>query len=426
MSNEFTSRLSKPQAIAVLIWLPLHIIVLPALLYPLVLRGLIGGVTANLLIYALGAVYMLLLLRRFFRRDFDALCDHPLRVLLLVVGAYWASRFGEVLVALLLEAMSVTGSNENNEAVIQMAKDRIGPTAAMAVILAPIVEETCFRGAIFGRAASSQKPLLAYAVSISAFCLYHVWQSAFTTRCSFSILLYLPSSLALAYVYERTKLHLEQYFSAYALQRSRPVRGGCGMSGLCTLRVIARIETDFPDKFGIPRQAGLVEALEGRIVFCAGLSQRRRTARYRGFFPSMADLAVLPKRCARPGRPQCARRASAATRERAFLPPALPSSQMPRGSAACGCSASGRIRCTARFCASQAPISWTAPPSSISSPICPMPTQSRRRGEALLPDAGALLRVEGLTRRVDAFPQEKRAALLGGSPRTIHLPTLSE
>ena len=34
-----------------------------------------------------------------------------------------------------------------------------------------------------------------------------------------------------------------------------------------TLEIIARIHTDFPDKFGIPRQSGLVEALEGRIVF---------------------------------------------------------------------------------------------------------------------------------------------------------------
>ena len=31
--------------------------------------------------------------------------------------------------------------------------------------------------------------------------------------------------------------------------------------------IIARIETDFHSKFGIPRQGGLVEALEGRIVF---------------------------------------------------------------------------------------------------------------------------------------------------------------
>lgn len=33
------------------------------------------------------------------------------------------------------------------------------------------------------------------------------------------------------------------------------------------LKVIARIETDFPEKFGIPRQSGLVEELKGTIVF---------------------------------------------------------------------------------------------------------------------------------------------------------------
>lgn len=32
-------------------------------------------------------------------------------------------------------------------------------------------------------------------------------------------------------------------------------------------QVIARIHTDFPTKFGIPRQSGLVRELEGRIVF---------------------------------------------------------------------------------------------------------------------------------------------------------------
>ena len=34
-----------------------------------------------------------------------------------------------------------------------------------------------------------------------------------------------------------------------------------------TIKTIARIKTDFPEKFGVPRQAGLVEALEARIVF---------------------------------------------------------------------------------------------------------------------------------------------------------------
>ena len=30
---------------------------------------------------------------------------------------------------------------------------------------------------------------------------------------------------------------------------------------------IAYIHTDFPTKFGLPRQSGLVEALEGQVVF---------------------------------------------------------------------------------------------------------------------------------------------------------------
>ena len=33
------------------------------------------------------------------------------------------------------------------------------------------------------------------------------------------------------------------------------------------LQVIAHIESDFPDKFGIPRQSGLVNSLVSRIVF---------------------------------------------------------------------------------------------------------------------------------------------------------------
>lgn len=33
------------------------------------------------------------------------------------------------------------------------------------------------------------------------------------------------------------------------------------------MKIIARISTDLPSKFGLPRQSGLVEGIEGRIVF---------------------------------------------------------------------------------------------------------------------------------------------------------------
>ena len=36
---------------------------------------------------------------------------------------------------------------------------------------------------------------------------------------------------------------------------------------LLTLRPIGHIRTQFPQKFGIPRQSGLVEELQARVVF---------------------------------------------------------------------------------------------------------------------------------------------------------------
>ena len=39
------------------------------------------------------------------------------------------------------------------------------------------------------------------------------------------------------------------------------------MSEEVVIRPIARLRSDLPEKFGVPRQAGIVEALEGRVVF---------------------------------------------------------------------------------------------------------------------------------------------------------------
>ena len=39
------------------------------------------------------------------------------------------------------------------------------------------------------------------------------------------------------------------------------------MSDSFEMRVIARIHSDFGSKFGVPRQSGLVDALEAAVVF---------------------------------------------------------------------------------------------------------------------------------------------------------------
>ena len=50
-----------------------------------------------------------------------------------------------------------------------------------------------------------------------------------------------------------------------------------------TLRPIARIQSDFSEKFGIPRQSGLVEALRARVVFAPEYRAREAFRGLEGF-----------------------------------------------------------------------------------------------------------------------------------------------
>lgn len=204
MADAFSSRLSRGETVAVLVWLPVHLLALPVLAALLMLSGLVSEAVAEFLVYAVGAAYMLLALRRFLRRDFDPLCDRPFRALLTVLGCYLLSRFGLTLVNLLSLALDLSASNDNNDAVIELVKADLGPASAMAVFLAPIVEECIFRAGVFGLIRRKSR-VLAYAVSALVFGLYHVWSGALSDPIQLLFVLdYLPSSLALAYAYERT------------------------------------------------------------------------------------------------------------------------------------------------------------------------------------------------------------------------------
>lgn len=202
---EYVSRLSKKQALGIFLWIPVHMLLLPFLLSLPIAQRHLSPLRANFLIYALGAAYMVLILRRFLRRDFDVLCDRPLLVLLAVFCGYWLSRFGEWLVWLLYDALSVSGTGSNNEAVVELLKAHLGPAAAMTIFLAPAVEESIFRAGIFGQLRHKSR-LLAYLVSVAAFAFYHVWQFVFTDPSQLVYALqYVPAALVLAVVYDCTE-----------------------------------------------------------------------------------------------------------------------------------------------------------------------------------------------------------------------------
>ena len=202
----FTSRLTKGETIAALAWIPVHIIALPDILGMMSRNGRFGVTTANLVLYAAGAVYMLALLGRFLRREFDPLCDRPFFCLLQVAGSYVAMLFFNAAFAAIL--MLISGeeiiANPNNQAVTGLAETSPGIIKATGIFLAPIVEELMFRAGIFGTIRRKNR-VLAYIVSMLAFGIYHVW--AYLPENPLYLLFiiqYLPVSWLLCRCYEKT------------------------------------------------------------------------------------------------------------------------------------------------------------------------------------------------------------------------------
>ena len=201
----FTSRLSKKETVAVLAWLPVHLWLLPLLLQQMINRGAMDDVAANVICYSVGLLYMLGLLFPFLRRDFDPLCDRPGYCLLEILGNYGLMYLCNLVIAgLMTVVLGQSGENPNNAGLMEMAGRSWNQMSAMAVFMAPIVEECLFRAGIFGTL-RHYKRWAAYLAATLAFSLYHVWAYALVDPIYWLYFIqYVPVSLLLCRVYERT------------------------------------------------------------------------------------------------------------------------------------------------------------------------------------------------------------------------------
>ena len=203
---EFTSRLSRGQLLAVLLWLPVHVLGFPWLMTALPAAARLTEAEMNFIVYAAGTLFMLLACGRFLRREFDQLCDHPGTVLLQICLCYAAMLAFNLAIAGLLSLLlgGEELANPNNAAVLDIAHQDYGKVSAMAIFLAPILEEMIFRAGIFGSLRHRSR-LLAYLVGMLAFSVYHVWGFALSDPSLwFYVLQYLPVSYLLCRCYERT------------------------------------------------------------------------------------------------------------------------------------------------------------------------------------------------------------------------------
>ncbi len=205
---EFTSHPTKWEAFAAIIYMPVHLGLLPLIMRILLLQGHVDSVNANFICYAVGTAYMLLTLGRFLRREFDPLCSAPFNVASEIALSYLLMLCFNMGVNLILGALSGAGleaalDNPNNQAVFALADENFGKISAMTIFLAPIVEELMFRGGVFGVLRRYNRRA-AYIASMLLFSVYHVWSYAIHEPAAWIyVIQYLPISWLLCRCYER-------------------------------------------------------------------------------------------------------------------------------------------------------------------------------------------------------------------------------
>ena len=198
------------ELVCAILWIPMHTAVLPVLFTRIPSVYALGEARMNLLVYSIGVVILAALCWKFLRRDFDTLCDNFAVVLLVIVRCYLIMFALEIMLSTILSIIIGLGfdldldiANQNNDAVTAMAGTDHGITSALAIFLAPVLEELMFRGAIFGGLRNKNRTV-AYIVAVLAFGVYHVWPFAIEDPLYWLyILQYVPVSYLLCYCYEK-------------------------------------------------------------------------------------------------------------------------------------------------------------------------------------------------------------------------------
>ncbi len=161
----------------------------------------------NLLYYAVGFAYLLGFLFHYLRETFADMCSGFGRTVIAVLVGFIAYVFLSNLVSFGLQFFLENLTNPNSAAVNASTKLNPNKMLVIGVLLAPVVEETLFRGVAFG-SLRRKNALLAYAVSTLLFAVYHLWSYLvydFHPSLLLYLLQYLPAGLVLGWAYDYSK-----------------------------------------------------------------------------------------------------------------------------------------------------------------------------------------------------------------------------
>lgn len=159
----------------------------------------------NVALYILSFIIIIIGFHNYLKQSFRDILDAKLDALGAILLAYIGYYAAAYLMSLLLWLLGA-GENPNTSAIFEQVRLNRGQVIVISVLLGPVVEETLFRGVVFGGIRQKSRAA-AYIVSFLVFAFYHLW-SAVLAGPSWGLLLtaleYLPASLALGWCYERS------------------------------------------------------------------------------------------------------------------------------------------------------------------------------------------------------------------------------
>ena len=125
---QFQNQMSRWETVLLLLYLPIHVFLMPAMLEILFRKAGISYtmMQLNVCYYAVSTAIVFLLSHRFLRRNFDVLCDRLWGVLFTVVIAYFLQQALMYLVAIIELPFGISGDNQNNSAVRSAAGGIVG------------------------------------------------------------------------------------------------------------------------------------------------------------------------------------------------------------------------------------------------------------------------------------------------------------
>ena len=206
--KKLTVSMGRTEKILGLIYIGLQIFLIPIALVIInaFLPRPFSSAELNFLSFAINFICVTVIFHRFLINSFRVLLKNPGSILkdcLIGFGIYWLS---SILVGYILISLDPEFSNVNDENIAVLTGENNLLMLFGTVILVPVVEETLYRGLVFG-SLYQKKPIIAYILSVTIFSALHVlgYIGMYPPlRLLLCLLQYIPAGITLAWVYVRT------------------------------------------------------------------------------------------------------------------------------------------------------------------------------------------------------------------------------